>query len=82
MKEETRTMDTIRRKRRSIMFIKEVKGMPGFAPESYESEVGEVVYNFPHNEKNVYFQPVDNAPILEKEDVEQILLAMNNSSPH
>lgn len=78
MKEEKRTMNTIRGVRNSVMFIKTVKGLPGFAPESYDSEVGEVVYNFPHNEKNVYFQAQDNMPILEKEDVEQILLAMTN----
>jgi hypothetical protein len=33
------------------MLTKMVKGMPGFAPESYEKDVGEVVFNFPHDEE-------------------------------
>lgn len=79
MKEETKVMHTIRGERKSVLFTKMVKGMPGFAPENYEVEVGEVVYNFPHNEENVYFQAKDSMPILEKEDIEQILKAMNTT---
>ena len=77
MKEEKQIMHTIRGTRRSIMLTKTVKNMPGFAPESYESDVGEVVFNFPHNEKCVYFQQQDAAPILEKHDIEAILEVMN-----
>jgi hypothetical protein len=59
------------------MLTKMVKGMPGFAPESYEMDVGEVVFNFPHDEECVYFQQQDAAPILEKQDIEKILEVMN-----
>lgn len=77
MEEKKRNLGTIRGTRHSIEFIKRVKGIPGFAPEYRDYLVGEVVYNFPHGEECVYFQPDDNPPILEKEDMEQILEAMN-----
>lgn len=78
MKEEKKILGTIRGTRCSIELTKEVKGMPGFAPDYLEYIVGEVVFNFPHDEECVYFQPGDNPPnILEKEDVEQILEVMN-----
>jgi 2',3'-cyclic-nucleotide 2'-phosphodiesterase (5'-nucleotidase family) len=76
MTEEKRKMHTIRGTRHSIMLSKTVKGMPGFAPESYEREVGEVVFNFPHDETCVYFQQHKAAPILEKQDMEKILEVM------
>ena len=78
MKEEKTIMHTIRGTRRAIKIIKECKGLPGFAPDYYDMEVGEVVFNFPHDEECVYFQPSNNPPnIIEKEDVEQILEIMN-----
>ena len=71
-------MHTIRGTRRAIKLVKEVKGMPGFAPDYYEMEVGEVVFNFPHDEECVYFQPSNNPPnVVEIKDVEQILEVMN-----
>jgi hypothetical protein len=76
MNEEKTIMYSIRGTRRAIKLTKEVKGMSGFAPEYRNIEVGEVVFNFPHDEKCVYFQPSDNPPILEKEDIEKILEVM------
>lgn len=77
MEEKKEIMHTIRGDRRAIKLVKECKNIPGFAPEYYDVEVGDVVFNFPHNEDCVYFQPADSPPILEKEDVEQILEIMN-----
>lgn len=77
MKEFKRIMGSIRGTRHSIELVKRVKGMPGFAPEYRDYVVGEVVFNFPHNEECVYLQLEDNVPILEKEDVKHILEIMN-----
>lgn len=78
MEEEKKILETIRGTRHSIELTKRVKGMPGFAPDYYDLIVGEVVFNFPHDEECVYFQPSDNPPnVWDKEDVEQILEIMN-----
>ena len=78
MKEEKKIMYTIRGKRMSIELTKAVKGSPMLSQSDYESHVGEVVFNFPHNEECVYFQnSTDNIPILNKQDIEQILEIMN-----
>lgn len=77
MKEIKKNLGTIRGTRHSIELIKRVKGMPGFAPDYYDLIVGEVVFNFPHDEECVYFQPDSNPPnVWEKEDIEQILEIM------
>lgn len=78
MKEEYKILGTIRGTRHSIELTKEVKGMPGFAPDYYDLIVGEVVFNFPHDEECVYFQPDSSPPnVWDKEDIEQILEIMN-----
>jgi hypothetical protein len=76
MKEEKKSLGTIRGTRRSIELTKRIKGMPGFAPEYIDSVIGEVVFNFPHDEKCVYLQLEDGCPILDKEDLEYILEVM------
>lgn len=78
MEEEKDIMYTIRGTRRAIKLNKRFEGSPGFAPEYYYREVGEVVFNFPHDEEHIYFQPSNNPPnVLEKEDIEYLLKVMN-----
>lgn len=77
MKETYEVMHTIRGTRYAIKLEKRVKGIPGFAPEYKDKDVCDVVFNFPHGEEARYIQFTDNPPILEKEDVEQILTVMN-----
>lgn len=78
MIEKKKNLGTIRGTRHSIELTKRVKGIPGFAPEYSDYLVGEVVFNFPHNEERVYFQPSNNPPnVWDKEDIEQILEIMN-----
>lgn len=80
MNEEKKKLGTIRGTRYSIELTKTVKGIPGFAPEYTDYVVGEVIFNFPHGEECVYFQPDSNPPnVWEKEDIEQILEIMNRT---
>ncbi len=73
MKEEYKKMGTIRGTRHAVELTKEVKGMPGFAPEYYDVKVCDVVYKFPHGEGEPYAQFHDSSVILDESDVQQIL---------
>lgn len=79
MKEEKKLQYTIRGDRHYIELEKRYKGMPGFAPEYYDKIIGSVVFNFPHDEENVYFQSSDlNYDVLEKEDIINKIKYENN----
>lgn len=77
MKETYDKLHTIRGTRYAIKLEKRVKGMPGFAPEYRDIEVGDVVFKFPHGDGETYLQLEENPPILEKKDIEQILEIFN-----
>ena len=72
MKKEYKKERNIRGIRYAITLTKEnIKGMPGFAPDYYDKEVGDVVIKY--LDFAPYFQLTDNPPNLEVEDVEEIL---------
>jgi|CXWL01.1.fsa_nt_gi hypothetical protein len=72
MKETYEKMGTIRGTRYAIKLTKDVKGMPGFAPDYSERDVCDVVFKFPHGEGTPYVQFSENPPILELTDINQI----------
>ena len=72
MKKEYKKEHNIRGVRYAIALTKEnIKGMPGFAPDYFDKEVGDVVIRY--LDFAPYFAPSDNPPNLEIEDVEEIL---------
>lgn len=73
MKETYEKQGTIRGTRYAIKLEKEVKGMPGFAPDYVDRDVCDVVFKFPHGDGETYVQFSDNPPILDKSDIEKIL---------
>lgn len=73
MEETYQKEKTIRGTRHFVRLVKRVKGMPGFAPDYYDKEAGEVVYKFPHGEGEPYYQCFEPPPILDEKDIQQIL---------
>lgn len=65
-------MHNIRGTRYDIELAKEVKGIPGFAPENREVEVGKVCVKYLDGEEP-FLQFFGEPPILEIEDVKEIL---------
>jgi hypothetical protein len=69
-------METIRGTRYAIKLTKEVKGIPGFAPEWKTRNVGEVVYYFPHGNPKPYLQFFGEPPTLEIEDIKELAVLL------
>lgn len=81
MTKEFKAEHNIRGCRYAITLTKEVKGMPGFAPEYYNAVVGDVVVKFldrldRNDGSEPYFQCFKSPPILLPEDIEEILSLM------
>ena len=78
MKKKYDIMHNIRGTRYAIILSKEVKGMPGFAPDYYEYEIGDLVVKFRDDilENGAYLQCHEAPPILDADDLKEILALM------
>jgi len=74
MKQEYEISPNIRGTRYVIHLSKTVKGWPGFAPESYEATVGDVIVKY--DDEIPYFQCHEAPPILSIENIEEIVAIM------
>ena len=76
MKKVYKISHNIRRARYDIVLMKDVKGMPGFAPSVYEDvEIGHICVKFLENEPP-FLQFFTEPPNLEIAEVEEILKLM------
>ena len=72
MQEKYTKMSTIRGTRYAIKLTKEVKGIPGFAPEYRTYNVCDIVFKFPYEDSEPYVQFFESSPTLDVKDIEQI----------
>lgn len=65
-----KTMNTIFGARHSYGITKQCKGMPGFAPEYYDAELGELVVSY--KDHKPYWQIFNEPPNIEIEELNEI----------
>lgn len=71
MKETYKEEHNIRGVRKFYEMSKEVKNFPGFAPTEFEVKIGDIVVEY--RDFKPYFQPENDCPNLEIDEVERIL---------